>query len=150
MTTKGAEQVRYQQIVHLLTGKSLYLPVASMASEATKFQETLETKLHDFSLRGNYEYSSVVVLLLSWKEDTLGVQDEIRRVSIMFREVFAYNVQEYLIPSVNPEISLATEIHSLVERHGGEDSLIIIYYGGHGDPDLDGERQAIWAAYFFP
>lgn len=95
------------------------------------------------------EYKSVSVLALYWQEaDHPGFQREARSLGALFSNDFHYDVDYFPIPSENSHIELDTRINLLLKQRGHSDHLLVIYYGGHGDPNKDeGEdKLAVWAA----
>ena len=120
--------------------------MASMDSALDDLKYELTQGLSKYTARGTREYESVRVLLLFWADDDLGVLREVLDVTAMFRDVFHYDVIQFVIPSERSEASLSREINSFVYEYGLEDSLLIIYYSGHADPDRDGNQESIWAA----
>lgn len=104
-------------------------------------------EFEDWKIRN--EYKSVSVLVLYWKDgDMPGFKDEARQVGELFAVDFHYGVEYYEIPSDNSHRRLDTKINSFLDDHGDPDHLMIIHYGGHGDPDDDNsqEKLAVWAA----
>lgn len=95
------------------------------------------------------EYKSISVLVLYWQDGDLpGFKDEARRVGELFAIDFHYEVEYYAIPSDNSHRRLDTKINAFLDDHGDPDHLMIIHYGGHGDPDdvSSQEKLAVWAA----
>ncbi|KAI0157386.1 hypothetical protein GGR57DRAFT_461743 [Xylariaceae sp. FL1272] len=64
----------------------------------------------------------------------------------MFDTYFQYTVHAYNIPSVDPEKSLNTYVANFIRFFGGEERLIIVYYGGHGGPKGAKDASCEWAA----
>jgi hypothetical protein len=110
------------------------------------FTTQLSNDLVNYSFVESPYYNSATVLALSWEEDDLGVIREIRQLSTLFRELLNFEFRRFIIPSERSQAILSRAISDFVYEFGGEGNLIIIYYGGHGDPDLDGDRQSVWAA----
>lgn len=74
--------------------------------------------------------------------------DEAKKINQLFKESFGYQTSLFAIPSKRAEEALKCEIKEFLERHDESGSLLIVYYGGHGDSDGDhGRRGAVWAAY---
>ena len=75
----------------------------------------------------------------------------------MFQDVFNYDVEIFAIPSVSSQLRLDNFISQVLLKIEDEArktsllSLLIIYYGGHGDRNDDRhkgeERRSVWAAY---
>lgn len=106
----------------------------------------------DLSNSIRYEwYREVKVLALYWEVGATGFKDEAYRICSMFSEVFGYhNYKIFAIPSVDSYTHVAGRCLSCLARTQDGPSLLIIHYGGHGDPNDDRhsgqERRSVWAA----
>lgn len=89
-----------------------------------------------------HPYSAVYVLLLSWKHDDLGVETDIQKLNVVFGEAYGFLVQRFLIPNEDPDEALAEVLKGFVQRYQSPQSLLIVYYGGHGS--LNDARLALW------
>ena len=102
------------------------------------------------SLRSGFlhsgEYDRVNVLLVYWEDDDLGCLEEMNAVKSFFEDALRYDVHVLSIPSERSQAALQSDLSRLVLLYGSTvQSLLFIYYAGHGDPSLD-KRRAIWAA----
>ena len=112
--------------------------------------EQLVTDLNDamqaaWPKRGQIRYSRVLVLLLSWEDDDLGVRTEINSLQNVFRERYHFEVTTFEIPSLKPNM----EIHKCVMKYldiDTKDTLRIVYYGGHGRGVQYSTESSIWFA----
>ena len=95
-----------------------------------------------FPNSGNSRYQTVHVLLLSWAEDDLGVMVELNRLFKVFKDLYGFNVEKWLIPSEDSHGELGDRLRAFTKNHAGENALLIVYYGGHGF--LNDYRQPIW------
>lgn len=95
--------------------------------------------------RHSQRYKSVQALLLHWKTDDLFVLPELEDLEACFREDYGFNTDTFAIPSDNPHLDLMMRIGSLIKDHEAEDTLFVIYYGGHAK--IDESRQSTWCAY---
>jgi len=109
-------------------------------------ESLLAKELSDYRPRRARRYAAINVLLLSWEDDDIGVADEISALGDMFRHDFNYAVWPYKIPSQDAETSLNFTIARFVSSFGREDSLIVVYYGGHGGPKVATKSPCTWAA----
>lgn len=103
--------------------------------------------IEDWKFRN--EYKSVSVLVLYWQDgDVPGFEEEGRSIGELFAVDFHYKVDYYAIPTENSHRRLDTRINGFLDEHGSPDHLLIIHYGGHGDPDDDDAqgKLATWAA----
>lgn len=87
-------------------------------------------------------YSAVNVLLLSWKDDDLGVETEIVELDNVLRNIYRYSVEVWTIPSRKSHNELGDRLRDFTKKYEKEDSLLIVYYGGHGY--LNDSRQLVW------
>ncbi|KAL9610414.1 MAG: hypothetical protein Q9167_004869 [Letrouitia subvulpina] len=102
------------------------------------------------SLRSGFlhsgEYESVNVLLMHWEDDDLGCLEELNMVKSFFEDSWHYNVHILSIPSERSQAALQSDLSQFILLYGSTvQSLLVIYYAGHGDPSLD-RKRAIWAA----
>lgn len=96
-----------------------------------------------FPNRGRSRYKEAHVLLLSWEDDDLGVIDEVNDLQDVFRQTYNYETEVWKIPSKRAHNSLATRIVQFVADHDARDSLLVLYYGGHGL--MNDDRQCLWS-----
>ena len=80
------------------------------------------------------------MLTMFWQDDDLGVLEEIKRLSSVFSNLYKFIVRQFVIPSYGADAALTRGVGDFVYEFGGEDSLIILYYGGHDDPDRNGDK----------
>lgn len=109
-------------------------------------QAKLNTGLEQYRQRRRNDYAAVSVLMLLWEDDDLGCIEEVKQLSAIFRETFHYTVRQFLIPTERPQSSLCRVVSDFIYEFGSSGNLVLVYYGGHGDPDLNGDREAVWAA----
>ena len=88
--------------------------------------------------RQRRRYVGAHVLLLNWLEDDLGTESELIEVEAVFKEHFDYTTERWKIPSKNAQHELFQKIASLTGQVDGQDRLLVIYYGGHGDTNRNG------------
>jgi hypothetical protein len=101
-------------------------------------------------------YDEVKVLLLNWSENDIGLKkpeagsfvlDETLKLQGIFRDLYRYDTQHYLIPSRNPEERvlqlLLDAFIELSDKQLTKKVLLIIYYNGHGTVK---DHKLIWSA----
>lgn len=93
--------------------------------------------------RAKCRYKQVHVLLLSWEADDLGVAKEIAELQDVFENIYHYEVEFWKIPSNRSHNSLNRRLTNFIDDYEGEDSLLIVYYGGHGY--MNDDRQCVWS-----
>ena len=93
--------------------------------------------------RDEIRYSRVMVLLLSWEDDDLGVYREINQLENVFANIYHFDVEKFEIPSLEPVMRVNECITGLIKR-AGKDTLLIVYYGGHGRGVQYSTEAPIW------
>jgi hypothetical protein len=91
------------------------------------------------------QYIGVHALLLNWLEDDLGTHDELIDLQDVFQDQFNFTAEIWRIPSSQSEDKLEQKISQVKAEFGGENRLLIVYYGGHGKFDVNG--RSIWHAW---
>lgn len=110
------------------------------------------------------QYNKVHALILTWEFHDLRLEDytakpETEYVSLEQEtarlratlENYGYAVHEYLIPMHRSIESLTTKIKQFCARYEADDTLLIIYYHGHGAMDDNSELVfSRLAPFLFP
>ena len=110
------------------------------------FVDRLRASVENFFPNSKYRYKEVHVLLLSWKDDDLGVVDEVVELEDVFRNDYGCRtVERWEIPSLRPYSNLEEKLYLFRKSYSSSDNLLILYYAGHGY--LDYSRLWKWAAY---
>ncbi|KOS18889.1 hypothetical protein ESCO_001191 [Escovopsis weberi] len=94
--------------------------------------------------RTSQRYKNVQVLLLHWASDDLFVLPELEDLEKCLRDHYAFGTDIFAIPSENSHLELMMRIGQLLQGHESQDTLFIIYYGGHAR--IDESRQSTWCA----
>jgi len=103
------------------------------------------------------KYKEVHVLILTWKfhdlrtapytappsADYVSLEDETRRLHETFGS-FGYNVQDWSIPMERPLEKMRNRIKKFC-RLAADDTLLIVYYHGHGS--LDDDNELVFSRY---
>ncbi|KAL8990794.1 MAG: hypothetical protein Q9169_008037 [Polycauliona sp. 2 TL-2023] len=108
------------------------------------FSQDLQTAIANSFPRPRSSYTAVHALLLRWAEDDLNVQVELTALKHVFTSQFRFACEQWDIPGRDPTRALQKKLYDFQDSHQGEDELLVVYYGGHGDPDRRG--RSIWAA----
>lgn len=130
---------------------------SSPASHAHDHLDSFEEFFGQFNQAANSSipklprtYSDVFVLLLRWEDDDLGTESELDDLEDIFRNIYHYNTERYLIPSNVPSKELEYRLISFRLAHDNKDgtNLLIMYYGGHGSVRYStaGGSESIWRA----
>jgi hypothetical protein len=121
--------------------------------EIPKEQDALDVdiitqELSRYRPRRSQRYSTVNVLVVSWKDDDIGVADEVADVVDLFRHEFDFFVWPYHIPSEETQSKFQVHVAQFIDQFGmDEDALIILYYSGHGGQTDDAtSSECVWAA----
>ncbi|KAI5459953.1 hypothetical protein BGZ63DRAFT_389102 [Mariannaea sp. PMI_226] len=112
-----------------------------------QFAQTLEdSATRAFPNRGksSQRYSKVQALLLHWNSDDLFVIPELEDLEKCLNEDYAFNTEIFGIPSENSHLELMLKVAQLIKDHESQDTLFIVYYGGHAR--IDESRQSTWCA----
>jgi hypothetical protein len=91
-------------------------------------------------------YRNVKVLLMSWDRDSLDFQDQVKSLESVFRGLYHYDTEYWKIPSRRSAVELSRKVANLVDAHGQEGNLLILYYGGHARPSEQSGGSPVWAA----
>ncbi|KAI9785422.1 MAG: hypothetical protein M1816_000437 [Peltula sp. TS41687] len=106
------------------------------------FETVTEAIKGAYPKAGKSRYSAVHVLLLSWKDDDLGVRLEVQRLEHVLWKGYGFSTEHWEIPSKASHIELGRRLLEFLSTYNNEDNLLIVYYGGHGY--LNSNRQSIW------
>ncbi|KAL0930946.1 tyrosine-protein phosphatase non-receptor type 6 [Colletotrichum truncatum] len=115
------------------------------------FAQTLEDSANRaFPNRGksSQRYKKVQALLLHWGSDDLFVLPELEDLERCLREDYAFNTEIFPIPSENSHLELMMQVGKLIKDHEAQDTLFLVYYGGHAR--IDESRQSTWCATRHP
>ncbi|KAF5984484.1 hypothetical protein FCOIX_2611 [Fusarium coicis] len=88
-------------------------------------------------------YTEVQVLLIRWEEDELEVEWELNELQRVLHRLYGFTTDKFLIPTQNSHRKLNHKVLGFVEEHENEDTLLIVYYGGHGI--INKARQSTWS-----
>jgi hypothetical protein len=91
---------------------------------------------------GGSRYRKVEALLLRWEDDDMDVKYELEDLEEVFKQ-YGFHTEKWLIPSIDSHLELNIQCANFVKKHGSEDCLIIVYYGGHAS--INAARQSTWA-----
>jgi hypothetical protein len=116
------------------------------------FNERLEQTLP----YGDYEYVKAVILFWEESDKPDAYRKEAESLGSLFQDEFRFDVEYYPIPIEEAHTSVLGFINDHVKtlnirmKKTGSPCLLIIHYGGHGDPDDDKrqgqERRSVWRA----
>ncbi|KAI9650691.1 hypothetical protein NHQ30_000713 [Ciborinia camelliae] len=102
-----------------------------------------EAAARAFPNRGRSRYAEVLVVLIRWEESDIDAQPEFNALRSMFEICYGFTTDTWSIPSTHSHNKLMLQAINYIEKHGTEDNLIIIYYGGHAI--MNNSRQTTWS-----
>jgi hypothetical protein len=73
----------------------------------------------------------------------MGVQYELEDLAKCFENIYGYQIETWLIPTTKSHFALMEKALQVVRDYGEADSLLIVYYAGHGL--MNASRQAVWS-----
>ncbi|KAF5018527.1 hypothetical protein F66182_9485 [Fusarium sp. NRRL 66182] len=94
--------------------------------------------------RSSARYSKVQALLLHWNSDDLFVIPELEDLEKCLSDDYGFDTAVFAIPSDNPHLELMMRIGQLIKDDESQDTLFVVYYGGHAR--IDESRQSTWCA----
>ena len=96
-----------------------------------KFKEDLTNVCTNLFPRSIPEHARIHVFLINWLEDDLGTIEELTKLEIFFKAWFDCSTEVWRIPSCkHVEWELEKSLSNVTREYGGEDDLLIVYYGG--------------------
>lgn len=114
-----------------------------MSTEAEFSEQFYDNSKKFFSER--VDYASVTALLLYWEDNDFHPEEEVDAIRELFERDFGFSSLTFSIPSRRAQQELNREISAFVSNYSNKvDSLILVYYAGHGDVEDDG--KSVWAA----
>ncbi|KAL6715140.1 hypothetical protein ACLMJK_007403 [Lecanora helva] len=96
-----------------------------------------------FPRDGRSRYNTVHVLLLSWQDDSKACTKETLDLECVFRQSYGYNTELWVIPNEHSFNALRRKFNDLLNEFDQEESLLIVYYSGHGFIDKD--SRCVWS-----
>lgn len=96
-----------------------------------------------FPNRGRSRYKQVHVLLLSWEEDDLGIIDELSGLQTVLEDLYRFQTETWKLPTRKSHNSLVSRMIKFLDDFEADDSLLIVYYGGHGG--MNDDRRCLWS-----
>lgn len=82
-------------------------------------------------------YEKVAVLLLCWAQDDLKTAGEVNALKSVLEERFRYHTTMACLDNNNKQrlqVQLNTKVAAFVGANDGPNTLLIVYYAGHGKP----------------
>ncbi|TGO63706.1 hypothetical protein BCON_0011g00480 [Botryotinia convoluta] len=117
------------------------------ASSNSKFKAIFDE--HMSAKNASVAYREVHVLLLSWdrKDDDLHVeQEQVADLENVFRDIFKYKTTQKILqqnPRKHPQVQINLYLAQFVADHDDLNTLLIVYYAGHGKLSDDGDGLAL-------
>ena len=116
------------------------------AIDNSAYQIGFNNTMEKYNLDDAMSYKKVEVLMLQWANESsdLSADDEVQKLKEVLEQKFHYHaVVRYL--DVHSSRNIQLQVNKLVTDflwdHSGPDTLLIVYYAGHGKPGLQGELK---------
>jgi hypothetical protein len=124
---------------------------ASTADEHIPYVEKFVSDLQEAldairSTPNGTRYIEVHVLFLSWKDDTLGVMQEINELESVLSKLYRFTIHRYDIHGEKPGRDTQSRVTQFLLENDSRDHLLILYYAGHAMSSRQGSEAPIWAA----
>ena len=81
---------------------------------------------------------------MRWEEDHLNVEPELGGLANVFQD-YGFETETWLIPTDSPDRKIMRKALDFIDDHESEDTLLIVYYGGHAT--INQAQQATWSWY---
>ncbi|KAM0129934.1 hypothetical protein ACHAO1_008186 [Botrytis cinerea] len=139
-----SDEIKYHYVSSPPSSISTNTHDISRARYHMKELETFAVRVEEaaaraFPNRGRSRYAEVLVVLIKWEESDIDAQPEFNALRSMFEICYGFTTDTWSIPSTHSHNKLMLQ----AKKHGTEDNLIIIYYGGHAV--INNSRQTTWS-----
>lgn len=92
------------------------------------------------------QYNRAAVLALHWENDDLGLTSIKQDLLQCFHDKFNFTVSPFTIPSASAYDAKAqtmAAVNTFVKKNDGNNSLLIFFYGGHGELASQSELEIL-------
>jgi hypothetical protein len=149
---EGADGTKTQTLSIAKSRNVLLSQLPSLKSSAPKIMSTTqnarlqavwEESMKDVRVR-ELPNRHCTVLMISWDAelDDLQTSDEVNRLEGVFCSLFNYTVvKRRIMAGKQPSIQVQKFLVDIVHEYDDDNTLLIIYYAGHGIPGKPGELQ---------
>ncbi|KAI1874700.1 hypothetical protein JX265_004908 [Neoarthrinium moseri] len=112
---------------------------------ARRLQEAID---QHWRTRHQSRYQAVKVLLTHWADTddpSFRADEAAKSLAEVFRRLYSFDVQTWLIPTVDqPQYFLAGKLSQFVRDHGKEGNLLIFWYAGSAKETDGGKGPVMW------
>ena len=110
-----------------------------LAKDDSEYQVLWSTTMDKGSYKNPSTYKKIEALLLCWSvySDDLATTGEVQRLKSVFEERFRFNARiDYLDKHDQKrlQVQVNEKVAVFVGSHDGPNTLLIVYYAGHGKP----------------
>ncbi|KAL8933829.1 MAG: hypothetical protein Q9216_006196 [Gyalolechia sp. 2 TL-2023] len=107
--------------------------------DASNYQVSWTNVMEEGRYLSPSTYQKVEVLILCWAEHCrdIDTQEEVARFKAVLEKGFCYNVTVVDLDAKAKQklqVQVNAKVAGFVENHDGPDTLLIVYYAGHGKP----------------
>lgn len=105
--------------------------------EDSEFQLRWSRVMDEGQYKTSSTYTKVEVLLLCWEHSCsdMATNDEINDLKTTFENRFNYHAEiKYLDITTRLQVHVNAIVATFVKDHDGPNTLLIVYYAGHGKP----------------
>ena len=119
--------------------------IVNYEHEAEVDESEYQVLWNSIMVEGNYKnpstYKKAEVLLLCWKKEStdMTTEQEVERLQSVFEKRFRYNTHIRYLDNHDEkklQVRLNAKVASFVDEHDGPNTLLIVYYAGHGKRGL--------------
>ena len=112
---------------------------AEDAKDDSDYQVLWSNIMDEGTYKSSTKYANVEVLLICWVEqsDDLVITGEVKKLKSTFEDRFNYGARIGYLDSKakqTPQVQLNAMVANFVNAFDGPNTLLIVYYAGHGKP----------------
>ncbi|KAL8912470.1 MAG: hypothetical protein Q9172_007502 [Xanthocarpia lactea] len=105
--------------------------------EASRYQVAWTNAMAEGRYQTPSQYDKVEVLLLYWLDSDMGTTKEVDDLESVFVNKFGYHATRAPLNGNSKkklQVKVNAKVANFVEEHDGPNTLLIVYYAGHGSP----------------
>lgn len=105
--------------------------------EVSRYKLLWTNVMEEGTYRNPSLYQKVHVLLLQWAKTDIDTTKEVEDLQAVFENEFGYNTTMVYLDANSEkklQVQLNASVANFVHGHDGDNTLLIVYYAGHGRP----------------